>query len=581
MDFASLHNCVTIKVTFNERRDPMQNITTKKYRNLILAIILILSFLFSSSIGFAQEIQIKDLDLSSDYARLHIVDLFSQGIITGDENGYFHPIKPISRIEMLTLVVRMLNLDTSNLPEEATFDDIPKNHWAFPYVEAARQEGIVKGLTENYFGANQTCTREEMTTMFVRSLGFSDEDISNAFDMSKVNELSDKDEISNWAKEYVKFAMSTGIMNGTGDFTFSPKGDATREQAAVVTYRFLNEKENILSSIIEKDKITPDEIEKLRESIVLIQTYDNNKESLAQGSGFSIGEGLFLTSYHVLMGSDDYKIITLDGKEYDVEGIVKYNEDVDLAIIKTSELVNIEHLSVAPITMPQANQEIVVISNPNGQKSVISTGIFKQLMKIEYGESSVMDFIETTAQISSGSSGGALLDMRGNVIGVASATSNDGSLSYSVSTVHALDWIEELKSMDFEEIPVLDMREEIEKYYDTSDQGIKDVIIRAISSLENEDIETYMSTVHSFSPGYKEARPLQEELFKIYDLDYEITEINIIEKSYEEASVEAIYTVKTISGPSPINLTLFGEYFLAKEYGEWKILYAQETSVNE
>ncbi len=545
----------------------------------ILAVFFIISFTFSNFIGFAEEITIKDLNEISDYAKPYILDLYSQGIIKGDEEGYFHPNRPISRIEMLALVVRILDLDTSNPPADPTFYDVPKDHWAFPYVETAYQSGIVNGVTENFFAANQTCTREEMTVMFIRSLGFTDVEIDTTNDINTINKLTDKDEISEWAKKYVTFAMTTELMNGTGNDTFSPKGQAIREQAAVLTFRFINYKENIIDHVNSDIEIPYEDIEKLAESIVLVETYDKNGALMAQGSGFAIDNGLFLTNYHVLQGSDNYKITTAAGDEYDIEGIVKYNEDVDLAIIKTKEPVNIKALNVEPMDMLNTKTYVAAIGNPQGKQGVITVGIINELKKIEYGENGSLDVIEFTAPVSPGSSGGALVNMESMVIGITSAMSDSGNLFYAVSIAHAIDWIEELQSMTFEEITVIDMTEEIEKYLDVSDEGIKDLIIKAITALEEEDIEKYLSTIHTFSSGFKEIRPLYEELFQIYDFDYEIQEIEIIEKHYNEATVEVVYTIEKLSGPEFEDLTILGQYYLVKQHGKWKVYYAQESLI--
>lgn len=187
---------------------------------------------------------IKDIDSCSDYARQSIINLAAKNIISGDDNGHFNPRRAISRAEMIKLLVEALGIDMSDLPDVPTFKDVPKSNWAYPYVEAAYRAGIVNGISNDLFGARQLCTREEMAAMFVRSLSARDTGMAVTLDGSAgfgyVNGLYDKDKISPWAKGYVEYALSSGLMEGVGSGSFNAKGSAERQQAAVLTDRYMS-----------------------------------------------------------------------------------------------------------------------------------------------------------------------------------------------------------------------------------------------------------------------------------------------------------------------------------------------------
>jgi hypothetical protein len=193
--------------------------------------------------GLAHAAVLQDVQSSSDYAKDSIIALAEKNIISGDEHGNFHPRKTVTRAEMTKMIVNALEIDTTSVPDTPTFTDIPQAHWSYPYVEAAYREGIVKGISEEVFGKNEECTREQMTLMFVRSLGLSNE-IVKAF--PHIHELSDKDMVADWAKGAVEFSLASGLMQGTDSTIFEPKGHAPREQVAVVTHRLINNKETIL-----------------------------------------------------------------------------------------------------------------------------------------------------------------------------------------------------------------------------------------------------------------------------------------------------------------------------------------------
>ncbi|MCC5912365.1 MAG: S-layer homology domain-containing protein, partial [Clostridiaceae bacterium] len=144
-----------------------------------------------------------------------------------------------------TMIVRALEVDTYDLPEEATFKDVPTDHWAFKYVEAAHRDGIVNGISANEFGVNLESTREQMAAMFTRALGTEDSAVKE--EMPHFKGLVDKELVSEWAIEEVEMALATGLMQGVGDNRFAPQGAAKREQVAVITHRFLQQNEKSIA----------------------------------------------------------------------------------------------------------------------------------------------------------------------------------------------------------------------------------------------------------------------------------------------------------------------------------------------
>lgn len=239
----------------------------KLRRVSVIAIILCFA-LFSTVL--AHGLSIKDIDKSSDYAKQAIINLANNSIIHGDQNGNFNPHNTITRAETVKMLVNALEISTDNTPNTATFKDVPTNHWAFEFVEAAYREGIIQGTSKDTFGVNQKSTREQMAVMFVRALGITDADSQNLSGLDKVEQLADKNQVSSWATYQVEIALQTGLMHGVGNKNFAPRGEAKREQAAVVIDRFITNRNNILD-LIEEIKVGqpiqhPDLYEALRKA---------------------------------------------------------------------------------------------------------------------------------------------------------------------------------------------------------------------------------------------------------------------------------------------------------------------------
>jgi|GEM_PF-3521064 len=196
----------------------------------------------------AQAASVRDLSKASSYAREAVQWMAGNGVISGDQYGYFNPAKKISRAELVAIIVKALNLDTSNLPKTPTFSDVPASHWAYKYVEAATREGIVSGTGNGRFGVNSMSTREQVTVMLLNSLSLSGEAVLLGQGIEGLSVFSDEASMSDWAKASIQFAVSNNIMSGTGSNTFSPAGKATKEQIAVILYNFLKNSEKINQS---------------------------------------------------------------------------------------------------------------------------------------------------------------------------------------------------------------------------------------------------------------------------------------------------------------------------------------------
>lgn len=222
----------------------------KKFLNRIMKLIfavLLSAGIFAGSIP-VNAAAIKDISKASSYAKEAIQWMTNNNVITGDEYGCFNPGKNISRAELVTIIVKALNIDMTNLPETPTYSDVPAKHWAFRYVEAASRAGIVSGIGNGKFGANDMSTREQVTVMLLNNLSLSGEAVLAGQGLDGLAKFIDAENMSDWAKGSIQFAVSNSIMSGTGSNTFSPAGKATKEQIAVILYNFMKNSEKIYQS---------------------------------------------------------------------------------------------------------------------------------------------------------------------------------------------------------------------------------------------------------------------------------------------------------------------------------------------
>lgn len=151
----------------------------------------------------------------------------------------------------------------------------------------------------------------------------------------------------------------------------------------------------------------------------------------SQGSGFLISDdGLLVTNFHVMIGADS-ATVSIDSATYEDVAVVASNLEYDIAILKISG----DDLTWLPLASGTDSvtlgEKVVAMGNPQGLRGTVSDGIIstveRKLDGINY------NLIQTTASVSAGSSGGPLLNMRGEVIGINSLTIVDGqNLNFAV-----------------------------------------------------------------------------------------------------------------------------------------------------
>ncbi len=171
----------------------------------------------------------------------------------------------------------------------------------------------------------------------------------------------------------------------------------------------------VVSPIVGQENL-PFLIKKVEPSIVVILTYNKEGKNLGQGSGFFINkEGDVITNSHVLQEASRAVIRTTDGREYSVKKVLVEDKEGDL--IRISVDIPGEAVRPLPVTikLPDVGERIIVIGTPLGLDKTVSDGIVSAVREIPaFGK-----IIQVTAPISPGSSGSPVINMKGEVIGIA------------------------------------------------------------------------------------------------------------------------------------------------------------------
>lgn len=183
---------------------------------------------------------------------------------------------------------------------------------------------------------------------------------------------------------------------------------------------------NALASGFSSDSAA---MNKAAESVLMLEVYNSKGNCIATGSGFvAFNSSTLITNYHVIEDGSYIIANTDDGKQYRISDVLCANEGYDIAVLFFGRDTGMQPLTLYCGDDVQRGDSVVAIGSPEGLKNTISTGIISSAY-VEDDE----PWLQITAPISHGSSGGALFDDNGNVIGITSAGYIEGqNLNFAI-----------------------------------------------------------------------------------------------------------------------------------------------------
>lgn len=176
----------------------------------------------------------------------------------------------------------------------------------------------------------------------------------------------------------------------------------------------------------------PELVKRIKPSAVAIETFSEDGRTVSRGSGFFVAPDRIVTNNHVIEKAARVEVQLANGKRFISKGALAVDVESDLALLQID--VPAELASPLPIVQrpPLEGESIVVIGNPFGLEGSVSNGIVSAIREISgYGT-----IIQITAPISPGSSGSPVVNMFGQVIGVATAQASEGqSINFAIPSV--------------------------------------------------------------------------------------------------------------------------------------------------
>lgn len=258
--------------------------------------------------------------------------------------------------------------------------------------------------------------------------------------------LDFREEASNEQKEYSPFNSKSDynvLLELQKDINQTLKllplkilGTGTNKQIAMKRFNLILATIFVLiaSAFAYAQESLPNLVRRIKPSVVLVVLYDANGKKIGTGSGFCVAPGQVITNYHVVKIASRVEVHTATGGVYPVSDFSTTNEQDDLAVLRIAA--NSAQLPPLPVarTLPEEGERVIVIGSPRGLEGSVSDGIVSSVRSVRTGK-----ILQITAPISQGSSGSPVVNMRGEVVGVAAGANERGqNLNFAISAESVL-----------------------------------------------------------------------------------------------------------------------------------------------
>src|SRR5213593_2629363 len=150
------------------------------------------------------------------------------------------------------------------------------------------------------------------------------------------------------------------------------------------------------------------------------------------GSGFVIDpSGLIVTNAHVVEGAESIQVRLSDGRRF-AGNLVGHDTRVDLALIKIQNATNLTVLPLGDSNRLRVGEFVLALGHPFGLEQSVSFGIVSRKGAPLTVAAPGFDFIQTDAAVNPGNSGGPLVNVAGQVIGVNTMAARNGSIGFAI-----------------------------------------------------------------------------------------------------------------------------------------------------
>jgi len=409
----------------------------KSYKCRIIALLLALLLLIPAMRGLATEYvpgisnntfpvidyykgQFTDVPNDAWYL-MDIKAAFERGIISGTSSTTYAPDSELTYAQAIKMAAVIHSLYTfgSNTWETTT-------PWYKAYSDYALENKIITAEPSDY---NAMISRSAFAQIFAKALP----DVAFPYINFLASDYIPDVSVSDPYYADIFKLYRAGILTGSDSKgSLRPNTNIKRSEVAAVVARMI--KPELRKSIyipVSGNALSASEIAaKFSPAVFIVELYDYFGKKTGSGSGFFVdSSGIAVTNFHVIEDAYSAKITTTSGQKYNIAGVYDFlGENYgDIALIQIENTKGIEFptLTIGDPSAAKQGDKVYAIGSPLGLENTVSDGLISNVANTQAYKYAA-PYLQISVPISPGSSGGALLNDHGQVIGVTSATYTAG-----------------------------------------------------------------------------------------------------------------------------------------------------------
>lgn len=167
----------------------------------------------------------------SDWYYEAVKYVLEQGYFSGTDGGQFDPDGKLTRAQLAQVLWTMAD---SPAAEATQFTDVASSDWFYAAVSWCQQENLLAGYADGSFSPNDLLSREQMVSVLHRYARYTGSNLRGTADLSQ---FSDGELVSSWAVDSMRWALTNGLITGTGD-ALRPADTVARAELASVLYAY-------------------------------------------------------------------------------------------------------------------------------------------------------------------------------------------------------------------------------------------------------------------------------------------------------------------------------------------------------
>lgn len=349
--------------------------------------------------------------------------------------GAYNVNDPATRAQAAVILVRLAGAEQAAAADKTRvpFKDVPA--YALSSVRYAYGQGWLRGVAGDVFGAYQCIDTKSYCAALLRLLGYTEKDFSYEDALTFARHMAVT------SRTYGETLTRGDLFELTAGALYASYKDGGTVLERLTASSPANAAAAQRLGLASPELTVRQAADRFTAAVFQLSLYKETKgfnleEPDGTASGFFISrDGLAVTNYHALDGRSTGVVTLISGEQYQVEEVLYYDTGIDIAVLRVGrtslagkETPGFVYLGTASRDTLRVGDEVYTIGSPLGLGLAVSAGIVSDTSrKVDsYDAPCVM----STADISQGSSGGALLNVYGQAVGVTSGAYVFGNNMY-------------------------------------------------------------------------------------------------------------------------------------------------------